>query len=165
MIMNASRKLPVAEYLKVLQLEYLSYKLRELIYEEFEFIKINREIALKKKEKIQNLAKKISALSIFDSQEFFNSFLSREFLQEFGLPKIQYGIDEKRNQAVSYWDKFYVLKPGVSVEYKGEICKVCSNDPVMEVITLCKDKEELYIPYTYVKLKDLRSLLSATFKE
>ena len=110
MIMNASRKLPVAEYLKVLQLEYLSYKLRELIYEEFEFIKINREIALKKKEKIQNLAKKISALSIFDSQEFFNSFLSREFLQEFGLPKIQYGIDEKRNQAVSYWDKFYVLK-------------------------------------------------------
>lgn len=52
-----SRDLSITEFLQVLQLEYFSFKTRELIYERPEFIKMNRDIAEKKKEKIINLAK------------------------------------------------------------------------------------------------------------
>ena len=52
-----SRDLSITEFLQVLQLEYFSFKTRELIYERPEFIKMNRDIAEKKKEKIINMAK------------------------------------------------------------------------------------------------------------
>lgn len=163
--MDASRKLPINEFLKVLQLEYLSYVLRSLIYERPEFIKMSEEIAKKKKEKIENLAKKFRLLSIFDSQEAFALFLNKEFLQEFGLPKIQYGTDVERNKSVSYWDKYYVFREGKKVAYKDKICTILTNNPTEETVSIKYKGEYLVLPYTYVNLTELSSLLSENMKD
>lgn len=166
--MEPSRKLPVGDYLRVLQLEYLSNKLRALIYETPIFIKVKTDIAFKKQDKIKKLAKKINAFSIFDSPKFFDSFVEREFLNEFGLPNLQYGIDEEKNRKNAWWDKFYLFKPGTIVEYEGRDCKVLENDPDLNLLYLktgLPDNENPYIPYSYVKIKNLSSLLQQDLKE
>lgn len=163
--MEASRKLPINEFLKVLQLEYLSYVLRSLVYERPEFIKMSEEIAKKKKEKIENLAKKFRLLSIFDSKEAFILFLNRDFLQEFGLPKIQYGTNTERNKSVSYWDKYYIFKEGRKVTFKDEICSILSNNPQEDSVTIKYKGGHLVLPYTYVNLSELSSLLAESIKD
>lgn len=47
--MEKTRELSKEDFLRILQLEYFSYKLRSLIYEQSEFKKINNEVANKKK--------------------------------------------------------------------------------------------------------------------
>lgn len=163
--MESSRKLPINEFLKVLQLEYLSYVLRSKIYERPEFIKMSEEIAKKKREKIENLAKKFRLLSIFDSREAFMLFLNQDFLQEFGLPKIQYGTNIERNKSVSYWDKYYILKEGRRVSFKNEIYTIVANNPSEESITIKQKGEYLALPYVYVSLIELSSLLTENIKD
>jgi hypothetical protein len=166
--MEPSRKLPIDDYLEVLQLEYLSNKLRGLIYEEPIFIKVKTDIALKKRDKIKKLAKKMAYFCIFDSPKFFDSFLERKFLNEFGLPNLQYGIDKEKSRRAAWWDKFYLFKPGTIVEYEGRDCKVLENDPDLELLYLetgLSDEKNPYIPYSYVKIKNLSSLLHQDLKE
>lgn len=55
--MEKTRELSKEDFLRILQLEYFSYKLRSLIYEQSEFKKINNEVANKKKSKIIELSK------------------------------------------------------------------------------------------------------------
>lgn len=165
--MTASRKLPISDYFRILQLEYFSYKMRELIYDEPLFSKMNGEIAKKKKIKIQDLAKKIGIISIFDSQNVYDTFLEKEFLQEFGFPNIQYGIDEEKKRAVAYWDRVSLFKEGVIVSYKGKPHKVLNNDPYFNQILVedLENNQELFLSYVCVKLDYLRSLLHAVIRE
>lgn len=153
--MTGSRKLSVAEYLKVLQLEYLSHKTREFVYEDPGFIKMNREIAGKKKEKILNLSKKFQLLSIFDSKHYFEEFVNTVFFQEFGLPSLQYSIDADKAKAVAYWDKYFLLKPHVIVEYNNQDYLVVENFPNKDILEINYGKEILTLPYTWIKIKRL----------
>lgn len=154
--MTGSRKLSIAEYLRILQLEHLSHKTREFVYEDPGFIKMNREIAEKKKEKIKNLSKKFQLISIFDSKTYFEDFLNKEFFQEYGLPSMQYGANLDKNKAVSYWDKYSLLKPGTIVEYSGVRYSVVKNYPNKETVEVYTTGNVLSLPYTYVKIKRLQ---------
>lgn len=163
-IMDTSRRLPISEFLRVLQLEYLSYVLRSLIYTEPIFVKMNEEIAKKKRDKIKNLSEKFKLLSIFDSEELFRFFLEKEFLQEFGLPKFQYGTDPKKKLSVFYYDKYYVLKESSKVDYRGQIYLVKRNNPETETISLNIGGSITEVPYTYVNFVELSSLLQSKIK-
>lgn len=150
-----SRDLSIAEYLKILQLEYFSCKVRELIYERPEFVKMNKEISEKKKEKILGLGKKFQMLTIFDSNQNAEEFWKEHFVQEFGLPAFQYSYDEAKKKAISYWDKFYLLKTGMTILYNGTEHQVKTNCPEVDSIFIALDKKTKPIPYTYLKIKNL----------
>ena len=145
-----SRDLSITEFLQVLQLEYFSFKTRELIYERPEFIKMNRDIAEKKKEKIINLAKKFHMISIFDSKKAFQRFFTQCFSQEYGMPNFQYGTNQEKNISISYWDKFYLFHAGNMVSYKKEIYKIKTNIPDEDSIILNVKGEDITLPYVYV---------------
>ncbi len=162
--MNGSRQISAIEYLKVLQLEYLSHKLREAIYVKPEFIKMSREIASKKKVKILEIAKKFQLLCIFDSEEQFAGFCEKNFFQEFGLPKFQYGLNTDKKKAVAYWDMFYLLKPGTEVIYKNKTYKIDGNDPNSQYVQILVNGDFVLLPYTDIKIKGLKTLLRAKLK-
>lgn len=150
-----SRNLSISEYLKILQLEYFSCKIRELIYERPEFVKMNKEIAEKKKEKILGLGKKFQMLTIFDSVRNADEFWKNDFVQEFGLPSFQYSYDEKKKAIILHWDKFYLLKPGTTVLYNGIEYAVKLNYPESDSIVIIKSGKSEIVPYTYIKIKSL----------
>lgn len=163
--MEQGRKLSTIEYLKFLQLEYLSCKLRSLIYDRPEFVKMNVDIAEKKREKIENLTHKFSMMSMFNSLESFSSFVSNEFVQEFGLPKIQYSTDEKKKRAVSYWDRICLLPLNSEVFYKDQSYLVVDNHPDKECATIKRGMDKIYIPYTYIKMPHVEKLLISDFEQ
>lgn len=150
-----SRSLSIEEFIKTLQLEYLSYKLRSIIYEVPEFRKMNSDIAAKKKEKIQNVAKRYRKETIFDSDENFEIFWRSKFLQEYGLPKLQYSA---KKEAVSYWDKFYLFSEGRMVTWKDVDYRVKTNNPDENVIMVRKKVLPFIVPYIDVKLKMLTTI-------
>ena len=150
-----SRKLNVSEYLKVLQLEYLTYKVRSLIFERPEFVKMNSDIAIKKKEKIEDLTKRFCLTSIFDSQYSFQNFLNENFLNESGLPNFQYSLDEEKRKAQIYWDKKYLLKPGTSVFFKDIEYIVQNNYSDNDMLLISLNKEVCTVSYSDIKIKNL----------
>ena len=100
------RDLSVTEFFHQKQLEYLSYKLRSLIYkgkcvhkEKF------RDISEKIKKDIDEIAKKKRFKSIFNDDEERANFLN-EFFPQIGLPKFQYK-DSYQKKIKGHWDKIY----------------------------------------------------------
>lgn len=150
-----SRNLSIEEFVKVLQLEYLSYKLRSIIYEVPEFKKMNSDIAIKKKEKILNIAKRSRKGTIFDSDRNFETFWKNEFLQEYGLPKLQYSA---KKEAVSHWDKVYLFGEGQMITWKGVDYRIKHNNPNENVIEVKKKGIPFIVPYIDVKLKMLTTI-------
>lgn len=153
--MEASRKISIKEYMKVLQLEYLSFSLRGMIFDKAPQIKMSKDIAEKKKEKIQNLSERFALESVFSSEESFNSFVEKEFICEFGLPKIQYSIQEDKRKSQEYWDSFYLLKKGTLVYYQNKPYQVKENYPLDKNVLL---ENDILVPYTYVQLKYLSNI-------
>lgn len=153
--MEKTRTLSDREFLKVLQLEYFSYKLRALIYDQAEFKKMNNDIANKKKSKIVEIAQKFSLPNIFDSDELFKSFWEKEFLQKEGLPRFQYS---PKNKKVETWDKYCLLKVGETVIWKDIEYKIKKNYPVYDSIKVLKDGKLVFVPYIYLKIKLLHTI-------
>lgn len=162
--MDGSRKISGKEYLKQLQLEYLSHKLREAIYKRPEFIKMSREIAEKKKDKILEISKKFQTPCLFDSETFFSEFCEREFFQQYGLPNFQYNSNPVKSKAVAYWDAFYLLAPGTEIVYKDQVYRVDGNDPDAKYIQVIVNGEFALLAYVEVKIKGLKALLDKTLK-
>lgn len=150
-----SRTLPFTEYLKILQLEYFSCRVRSLIYEQDIFVKMNHDIAEKKKDKIIELGKKFQTLTIFDSIQIASDFWKREFVREYGLPNFQYGPDETKKEKVSNWDKFYLLRPKNVIVYKEKEYQVKENFPETNSLVVSILDEDIILPYIWVKIKDL----------
>ena len=132
--MEKSRIIPLKDYLKTLQLEYLSYCLRVSIYEKPEFIKMCEDICHKKKEKILSVAKRFNQSTIFENKMTFDLFFDQEFNQKQGPPNIQY--TPMNSRCVSFWDKTYLFKKGVTVTYKGEECVILENFPSINKVKL-----------------------------
>ena len=135
-----SRSIPLMEYYEILQLEFLSYYFRYLYYER----NIDREKYLdfckKKKESIDKLALRNCFTSLFSNEQSLHKYLDK-FLNETGMPNLTYR-DEHQKKHLGYWDKFYFMKPGTIVEYKGEEYEIVAN--------LCKFGEE----YDFVVIQD-----------
>lgn len=154
--MEKSRSLTNEEFIKILQLEYLSCKLRSIIYDRPEFKKMNEDIAEKKKFKILDLSKKFLLPNIFELDEAFEFFWKKEFIQEYGLPNFQY--NPKSKELISYWDKFYLLKPGETVIWEGTEYTIKANHPNENSVRILKNGVSSFVPYIYFKIKLLYTL-------
>lgn len=140
--MEKSRNLSNEEYLKILQLEYLSHKLRALIYQRPEFKKMNNDIAEKKREKIINLSDKFRLINIFESDFCFELFWKNDFLNDKGLPNFQY--NPKNKDSIEYWDKFYSFYPKSKVFYKGKEFVIKKNKVTSNSLLLYNNKNVSY---------------------
>lgn len=147
-----SRTISSVEYLRFLQLEFLSYSLRANIYEKEGFIKMCKDISKKKKEKIISVGKRFNLLTIFDSQELFDNFLENEFNREFGLPRLQYVPETEKY--VRHWDKYYLLSKGKRIVFQNQSRTICDNWPDKEVLCLSKQGNlvEVIKNYTDIQL-------------
>lgn len=114
------------EFIHKLEMEYLTHKLRSLVYRKMKYIKLSRDMALKKKEKIQALGVKFGIPTMFDTG--VTKFVNEHFWNECGLPNFSYKDGEQKRVQGNY-DAWYLLYRGTVIMYNGEPCTVVSNNP------------------------------------
>lgn len=153
--MEKSRELSIDEYLKALQLEYLTNKVRSLIFDRPEFVKMASDIAEFKRERIELLSKRHFKPSIFMSTEEFLNFYENEFLNPFGLPNFQYSNDSKKRASQWYWDVVHLLKKGQVVIYEGEECPILGNNMKDQMVCIQIDKKRKNVKYSEIKIQKL----------
>lgn len=123
------------EFLKELQLEYLTNKLRSLIYQEEPFIKVAKDIASKKRKKIEAIGRRCKLETIFTSPSYLLKFIKEEFWNKNGLPNFSYRDEEQRRVQGNY-DKWYLLIKGTPVMYMGRLAEVLRNNPSTETVKI-----------------------------
>lgn len=101
-----NRDITVNEYHEKLQLEWLSYRFRALLYErEFEKKKFH-QICENKEKTIKGISDKNNFLDIFSSSAEKDTYL-KKFLKEFGgFPLFQYR-DDYQQKVKGKWDKYF----------------------------------------------------------
>lgn len=114
------------EFIHKLEMEYLTHKLRSLVYRKMKYIKLSRDMAVKKKEKIQALGVKFGISTMFDTG--VAEFVNEHFWNERGLPNFSYKDGEQKRVQGNY-DAWYLLYRGTVIMYNGEPCTVVSNNP------------------------------------
>lgn len=129
-----SRNIPLQEYIPILQLEYLSYKVRSELYEA-PFNEKYREFCKKKEETIRSFALKMGRPCIFTSKSLLDKYLADFFGDGFGLPNFKYR-DEYQRQSISHFDRKCYFKEGDKIEYQGEEYLVSRN--------LCKKDSDVF---------------------
>jgi hypothetical protein len=125
-----TRIIPISDFYTRLQLEYLSYKFRSMIYHRPFDKKKFEEICNKKKEKINQIALENSLPSIFNNVEQQKKYLFR-FFGKGGIPAFCYR-DDYQTSVKGHWDLFYYFIPGASVKLQLhediEIGRIVCND-------------------------------------
>ena len=153
-----NKELTLFDYFEQLQMEYLSYKLRESIYNKEEFSKQSKDIAEKKKEKIINLSQRLGVLSVCDCFHIYEIYV-RKFIQSYGLPLLQYNDNQ---QSLIYWDRISLFKEGESVEFiDGEEYFIVKNLPKLSSVIIQNSEREIQCPYHYISIEQM--LLSIFF--
>lgn len=150
-----SRELSIDEYLKVLQLEYLTQKVRSFIFDRPEFIKMANDIAEFKKERVDILSKKHFRPSIFLSMEEFMRFYENEFLNPTGLPNFQYPSDERKRNSQWFWDVAYLFAKDQTVIYEDMEYPVLKNDIKNQSVCIKIDGKKENVKYSDVKVQRL----------
>lgn len=153
--MDKSRELSIDEYLKVLQLEYFTHKVRNLIFDKPEFVKMASDIAEYKKERIELISKRHFKTSIFVSMEEYMNFYEKEFLNPTGLPNFQYSTNEQKKSSQWFWDVIYLLAKGQVVIYNNEECRILKNDIKEQTVTIKVNGKRKEVKYQDVKIKRL----------
>lgn len=153
--MEKSRELSIDEYLKVLQLEYLTNKVRSLIFDRPEFVKMASDVAEFKKERIELLSKRHFKPSIFMSTEEFLNFYENEFLNPFGLPNFQYSNDNKKRASQWYWDVVHLLGKNQVVIYKDGEYPILGNNMKDQMVCIQIDKKRKNVKYSEIKIQKL----------
>lgn len=142
-----SRDISVGDLFTNLQLEYISYKVRELIYLRPEDKKKFNDICEKKREKIEIIATKNCLPTIFNNIKSQGKYL-KIFFKEWGLPNFQYR-DAYKKKVYGWWDPIYYFKDKVDIKYTDskdiilghiikydahkEILKIKVNDSIISV--------------------------------
>lgn len=105
------------KFLYILQLEYLTHKLRSLIYRDEAYIKVAADIANKKIAKIMEVSARIGEPNIFTDKLYGENFIRNEFWQVYGLPNLMYK-DENQKRIQGNYDKWYLFYRDTIVKYK-----------------------------------------------
>jgi len=133
-----SRDISVGDLFTNLQLEYISYKVRELIYTRPEDKKKFNDICGKKREKIEAIASKNCLPTIFNNSNSQEKY-SRSFFKDWGLPNFQYR-DEYKKKVYGWWDPIYYFKDKVDIKYNngkevflGSIVRYNAYDEVVSI--------------------------------
>ncbi len=137
MKIGKDRVISISDFYTKLQLEYISYKFRSLIYSRFYDRKKFSDICEKKKLKIIGIAQENNLPSIFNNDDQKVRY-SKKFFYEWGLPSFCYRNDYQK-KVKGYWDRFYYFVEGSSIK-----CKV---NEVVEIgkIKQCNIEEETLI--------------------
>lgn len=137
------------EFLKKLQLEYLTYKLRSQIYTNEKFAGVARDIAEKKRAKILKVSKDFGMGTMFDTgvQEWVQEF----FWNSHGLPNLQYK-DEEQHRVQGNYDAWYLLQRGMTVLYQGVEMVVVANDPSNSVVRVARTGMKTWLKYEEISL-------------
>ena len=138
------------KFIHVLQLEYLTHKLRSNIYLDEKYAKASAEIADKKKKKIMEVGAKFGIKTIFDGVDI-NLFIKENFWNNQGLPNLQYK-DKEQARVQGNYDCWYLLYRGSKIKYLGEDYSVISNNPTEKKILIGNEKRRLKITYNKVSL-------------
>lgn len=123
------------QFLINLQLEYLTHRLRSLIYHKENYATVAADIAEKKRKKIKELGQKFRIKTIFDTDYNVKDFVSLYFWPERGLPNFQYK-DEEQHRVQGNYDKWYLLFRGTKVTFKEKEVEIISNNPAREEVVV-----------------------------
>lgn len=138
------------EFIKALQLEYLTQKLRSFIYDE-KYSKVASDIAKKKRNKIIELGQKFGINTIFSDSIDINQFVKDNFWNNTGIPNFQYK-DEEQKRVQGNYDCWYLFFRGTKVKYLGEEYSVVINNPSEKKILVENGKRRVKISYENVTL-------------
>jgi len=119
-----SRDLALSDYYSILQLEYISYYVRSIIYPDRYAEKYNR-YCIMKKEKIDKIGNKNGLPSIFNNKSVKDSYIEK-FINPYGMPNFEYR-DEDSIKMMGKWDKVYWFSEGVSVKIREDGNMVCTK--------------------------------------
>lgn len=125
-----------AEFLRKLQLEYLTQKLRSMVYREGQYTKIAEDIAEKKATKIKALGIKFGIKTMFETG--VDAWVTDNFWNAYGLPNLQYK-DEEQKRVQGNYDAWYLLYRGTVVDYNGKEVTVVSNNPSNSSVRILSD--------------------------
>ena len=139
------------QFLINLQLEYLTHKLRSIIYQDETYAKVSLEISEKKKQKIIELGEKFNLKTLFDSGYNSEEFIENCFWNKKGLPNFQYK-DNKQKKVQGNYDKWYLLYRGAAVSYKGLLFSVKENNPSKECVKIRNSKFEYTVNYNEINI-------------
>ena len=93
------------QFLINLQLEYLTQRLRALIYQDETYIRVASDIAAKKRMKITQLGIKFNLTTIFNGEDV-EQFVDKYFWNPNGLPNFQYK-DAQQKRVQGNYDAWY----------------------------------------------------------
>jgi hypothetical protein len=110
-----TRIIPIGDFYTRLQLEYICYHFRELIYQRPFDKKKFADICAKKKEKIDQIALENCLPSIFNNVKQQERYLLK-FFGARGLPAFCYR-DDYQSQVKGFWDVVYYFTEGSSVRF------------------------------------------------
>lgn len=119
------------EFIYKLQMEYLTHKLRSMVYRKMKYVKLSTDMAEKKKEKILALGAKFGVQTMFDTG--VQQFVMDHFWNAKGLPNLSYKDDEQRRVQGNY-DAWYLLYRGTVIMYNRDPCTVVSNNPTTRTV-------------------------------
>jgi hypothetical protein len=147
-----TRIIPIGDFYTRLQLEYLCYKFRYLIYQRpFEKKKF-ADICAKKREKIDQIALENCLPSIFNHAGQREHYLQK-FFKKAGLPNFCYR-DDYQARVKGYWDVVYYFMVGTSVRYvyndEVTIGRVKCCDVNNRVVTVETEDVAVQRPFTEV---------------
>lgn len=152
-----SRSIPFVDFYQNLQLEFLSYYFRMLIYDE-SFKDKYLDFCQKKKITICKISLKKSLPDIFKDESYRIKYLNKFFHNEgFGLPNFQYR-DEHQKQHLGYWDKKGYFKTGVSVIYNNNKYEIVRNicnfeDPLRDCVIIKKHDQNFTLKVRISEIK------------
>lgn len=141
------------DFLRVLQLEYFTHKLRSMIYRDPEYARVSYEISEKKRRKISEIGLKFNLVTIFDDGNYFDDFLNINFFREFGMPNFQYKNEEQRKVQGNY-DRWYMFYRGRVVLYCGRECKVLENNPSTQMLKILFKGKKVLVGYDEITIKN-----------
>ena len=111
--MQKDRTIPITDLFTLLQEEYICYWIRSKIYTREEDKKKFLDICAKKRDKIEQIATKNCATTIFNSKEKRDKYI-KNILGEGNFPNFHYR-DAYQRKVKGYWDRFYYYSKGAEV--------------------------------------------------
>lgn len=143
-----SRHITSEQWYSNLQLEYMSYYVRQCLFERDVDEKRFKDICDGKKEKIVTYAENKRIESIFSCPNVLK-YYSDIFYNSTGMPDFQY--TPKNEKSLSFWDSFYFFREGSVVECNDCELTVLRNFPSTNEIEVMFDGDIELLPYTDVK--------------
>ena len=145
-MLEKSRDIWINDYFSNLQLEYMSYYARFLLYDRTEHKKMFSDICNMKYEKIKKIAFRNNMSCIFTNVEMWKRYLEKWMGNGKGLPNFQYR-DKKHKRRQFYWDAFNYFLEGTFVKYEGDRHQILINHVGTCILGFSSHQIYFEVPY------------------